>query len=167
MVDFFAAARAALPGLLFVVITQADREPALAALAARGISSDDFRIARSAPGEIGRYLAAADAGIAFIRPCLSKISSSPTKIGEYLGGGLPVVSGMGIGDVDALLSADGVGVLVSDFDDDAYTAAAQRLRELIADPATRERARAVAERELSLAKVGIPRYDRLYRDVAR
>jgi hypothetical protein len=167
MVDFFAAARAELPGLLFVVVTQADREPALAALAARGIGAEDFRITSSPPGEIGRYLAAADAGIAFIRPCLSKISSSPTKIGEYLGGGLPVVSGTGIGDVDALLSADGVGVLVPEFADDAYTAAARRLAELIGDPATRGRCRSVAERELSLAEVGIPRYDRLYRGLAR
>jgi Glycosyltransferase Family 4/Glycosyl transferases group 1 len=167
MVDFYAAAREQLPGLLFLIVTQADRQPALAALARRGIASDDFRITSSAPGEIGRYLAAADAGIAFIRPCLSKISSSPTKIGEYLGGGLPVVSGRGIGDVDQLLSTDDVGVLVDDFDDDEYRGAAQRLGRLIADQGTAARCRALAQRELSLDAVGIPRYDRLYRRLAQ
>src|SRR4051794_13145941 len=74
MVDFFAAARTELPDLLLVIVTQADREPALAALAARGIEPADFRVTSAAPGEIGRFLAAADAGIAFIKPCLSKIS---------------------------------------------------------------------------------------------
>lgn len=166
MVDFFAAAREALPSLLFVILTQADRAPATAALAARGIGPEDFRITSAPPGEIGRYLAAADAGIAFIKPCLSKISSSPTKIGEYLGAGLPVVSGTGIGDVDELLSTDGVGVLVPRFDEAHYRAAAARLAELISDPATPERCRALAHRELSLREVGIPRYERLYGSLA-
>jgi glycosyltransferase involved in cell wall biosynthesis len=166
MVDFFAAARAEVPALLFVIVTQADREPALAALGARGVDAADYRITSAPPGQIGRYLAAADAGIAFIRPCLSKISSSPTKIGEYLGAGLPVVSGTGIGDVDELL-ADGTGVLVPAFDDESYRAAAARMAELIEDPATPERCRALARRELSLDEVGIPRYDRVYRGLAR
>jgi glycosyltransferase involved in cell wall biosynthesis len=166
MVDFFATAREELPGLLFVVLTQADRAPALAALAARRIDPADFRITSAAPGDIGRYLAAADAGIAFIRPCFSKISSSPTKLGEYLAAGLPVVSGTGIGDVDMLLSADGVGALIEEFGEPAYRAAAQRLKSLIEDDETPDRCRALAQHELSLEDVGIPRYDRMYRRLA-
>jgi glycosyltransferase involved in cell wall biosynthesis len=166
MVDFFAIAREEIPELLFVVVTQADREPALRELARRQIDTADFRITSSGPGEIGRYLAAADAGLSFIRPCLSKISSSPTKIGEYLAAGLPVVSGPGIGDVDELLSEDGVGVVVPEFTDDAYRAAARRMAELIDDRRTHERCRALAERELSLDEVGIPRYRHVYQRLA-
>ena len=166
MVDFFATARAEVPGLLFVVLTQADREPAVAALESRGIDPADYRITSSPPDEIGRYLAAADAGICFIRPCLSKISSSPTKIGEYLGAGLPVVSGAGIGDVDELLSTDGVGVLVPEFSPGAYHTAARRLRHLLDDPETPQHCRSRAHERLSLEGVGIPRYDRMYRRLA-
>jgi glycosyltransferase involved in cell wall biosynthesis len=166
MVDFYAVARATIPDLLFVVVTQADRAPALAALGARQIDETDFRITSAPPGEIGRYLAAADAGIALIRPCLSKISSSPTKVGEYLGAGLPVISGRGIGDVDQLLSADGVGVLLDEFSVSAYETAASRLSALIADAQTADRCRSVARRELSLREVGVPRYDRVYRRLA-
>jgi glycosyltransferase involved in cell wall biosynthesis len=166
MVDFYAVARERIPGLLFVVVTQADRGPALAALAAKGIDENDFRITSAPAAEIGRYLAAADAGIALIRPCPSKISSSPTKIGEYLGAGLPVVSGRGIGDVDDLLSADGVGILLDDFTETAYATAAITLSDLIKDEATTERCRDLAERELSLTGVGIPRYERVYRGLA-
>lgn len=165
MVEFFVAARAALPGLLFLIITQADREPALAALAERGVDAGDFVITSSPPGEIGRFLAAADAGIALIQPCFSKISSSPTKIGEYLGAGLPVVSGPDIGDVDALLAGDGTGVLLPRFDEPTLREGGARLAKLIADPATRERCRDLARRELSLVDVGVPRYDELYRRV--
>lgn len=166
MVGFFAAAREEIPGLVFVIVTQADREPALAALRARGIGADDYRLTQSAPGEIGRFLAAADAGIAFIRPCLSKISSSPTKIGEYLAGGLPVVSGRGIGDVDEQLGGGRVGVLVDAFDDAHHGEAARALRAMIEDATTADRCRGVARDRLSLDSVGIPRYAAVYRALA-
>lgn len=166
MVEFFAAARREVPELLLVVLTQADRTPAVAALAARGIDDRDFRITSARAAEVGAFIAAADAGICFIQPCLSKISSSPTKIGEYLAGGVPVVSGTRIGDVDELLGDGAVGVLVSEFTADCYGEAASRLRALIQDPATAERCRELARRELSLADVGVPRYDRLYTCVA-
>jgi glycosyltransferase involved in cell wall biosynthesis len=166
MVDFFVAAREHVPGLLFLILTQADREPALQALAARGVGQADYRIAQAPPGEIGRYLAAADAGISFIRPCLSKISSSPTKIGEYLAAGLPVISGTGIGDVDALLSDGTTGVLITEFGAPGYRTAAVRMAELIADPQTRGRCQELARRELSLETVGIPRYETVYGRIA-
>jgi hypothetical protein len=166
MVDFFAVARRELPRLLFLVVTQADHLPIVSALERRGIGPSEYRITSAPHREIGRYLAAADLGIAFVRPCFSKISSSPTKIGEYLGAGLPVVSGTGIGDVDELLSTDAVGVLVTAFDRDAYRRAAERARELLDEPTTPERCRALARRRLSLAELGVPRYDRVYRMVA-
>jgi glycosyltransferase involved in cell wall biosynthesis len=167
MVDFFAVARTELENLLLVVITQADRAPALTALESRGIDPADYRITSAPSDQIGRYLAAADVGIAFIRPCLSKISSSPTKVGEYLGAGLPVVSGPGIGDLDELLSSEGVGALVPAFGPEAYRAAAKRVAELLRDPETAARCNALAHRDLSLEEVGVPRYDRLYRELAQ
>jgi glycosyltransferase involved in cell wall biosynthesis len=166
MVDFFAAARRLDSALLFLVLTQADQDVLRRELARAGIRDEDARVTRAEPHEVGRYLAAADFGISFIRRCFSKISSSPTKIGEYLGAGLPVVSSAGIGDLDQLLGGSGVGVLVDDFSDAGYETAARSVFALADDPRTRERCRALARRHMSLREVGIPRYDRLYRDVA-
>lgn len=164
MADFVTTARQSQPDLLFLVVTQADPAPMLRELDRCGIGPDDYRVLRAEPDDVGRYLAAADVSISFVRPCFSKISSSPTKIGEYLAAGLPVVSTAGIGDVDALLRDNRVGALVGDFSTSAYEAAAvATLRE---DPATRERCRAVARQRLSLREVGIPRYDALYRRLA-
>jgi glycosyltransferase involved in cell wall biosynthesis len=166
MVDFFQVARTEIPDLLFVVLTQADRTPAIAALESQGVDPADYRITSAPADEMGRYLAAADLGICFIRPCLSKIASSPTKLGEYLAAGLPVVSGAGIGDVDELLSADGVGAIVPEFQAPAYRAAARRLGEMLGRPETAQRCRALAHDHLSLEEVGIPLYDRMYRRLA-
>jgi hypothetical protein len=166
MADFFAAARALEPALFFLVLTQADRDPIERELARAGASSGDFLITRSSPEEVGRYLGAADFGISLIRRCFSKISSSPTKIGEYLGAGIPVLSSAGIGDLDQLLGRERVGVLVDDFSPAGYERAAGEILALTNDPDTRGRCRSVAQRELSLREVGIPRYERLYSEVA-
>jgi glycosyltransferase involved in cell wall biosynthesis len=166
MVQFFVQARQLRPELAFLVITQSDPSMIETEFAAAGVSRADYRVTRSDPGAIGGYLSAADVGLSFVRPCLSKISSSPTKIGEYLAAGLPVVSTAGIGDVDALLSAQDVGVLVRSATDDAYAAAANEAFRLASDAATRERCRSVARENLSLEGVGVPRYDRVYRELA-
>jgi hypothetical protein len=166
MADFFAVARDLWPDLMFLIISQADPAPMLAELDRVGAQPSDYRVIRVEPQDVGRYLAAADFGISFIRPCFSKISSSPTKIGEYLSAGLPVVSSSRIGDVDSLLSADGAGVLVEDFSQPCYETAAKALHQLSGDPSHAERCRRVARDQLSLQGVGIPRYDAVYRGVA-
>lgn len=166
MADFLSVARRSQPDLLFLIVTQADPEPMLRELGRCGIGSGDYRVLRAEPGDIGRYLAAADVGLSFVKPCFSKISSSPTKIGEYLAAGLPVVSTAGIGDVDSLLRDNAVGALIGDFSPDAYEATTASLATLREDPATRERCLAVAREQLSLRDVGIPRYDMLYRRLA-
>jgi glycosyltransferase involved in cell wall biosynthesis len=109
---------------------------------------------------------ASDAAISFIRPCPSKISSSPTKIGEYLAAGLPIVTSTGIGDVDTLVGRDGIGVLVESFDRDAYSQAARQLWAAVADPRAISRRMSLAEERLSLQRVGIPAYDAVYRMAA-
>ena len=167
MVEFFVSAKRLQPDLTFLILTQADAEPIREELRNNSIASEHYRIARAEPEEVPRYLAAADFGISFIRPCFSKVSSSPTKIGEYLNAGLPVLSTRGIGDVDPLLEQNGVGVLVDDFSLPAYDAAAAAIRALAKDPECRARCREVAREQLSLDHVGVPRYDRLYREVAR
>lgn len=166
MADFVAVARRSEPELLFLIVTQADPAPMLRELERCGIGPDDYRVLRAEPEDVGRYLAAADIGLSFVRPCFSKISSSPTKIGEYLAAGLPVVSTAGIGDVDALLRDNRVGALVGDFSAPAYEAAVGAVRELREDPATQQRCAAVARENLSLREAGIPRYDALYRRLA-
>jgi glycosyltransferase involved in cell wall biosynthesis len=165
MADFFAAARREHPDLRLLVVTQADPAPIEAELARVGVGREHYVVNRSAPEEIGRYLAAADFGISFVRPCVSKISSSPTKVAEYLAAGLPTVT-TAIGDLPELLAGGRAGVLVEAFSSPAYDEAAAEVARLVADPEARERCRRLARERLSLDEVGIPRYDRLYRAVA-
>ena len=164
MAEFFAVARRSIRRLHFLILTQGERTEIRRALELRGVRSG-YTITSAPPTLLGSYLAAADFGISFIRPAPSKASSSPTKIGEYLGAGLPVVATAGVGDLDALITKD-IGTLVSEHTESAYRMAAEDTVALLSSPDTRERCRGVARRELSLQDVGVPRYRRLYAEVA-
>lgn len=163
MVDFFAIARETISNLHFLILTQSDHALARVEFARRGIGEEAFTLTTVAPDAVPFYLALADVGISFIRPCFSKLASSPTKIGEYLAAGVPIVSNTGIGDCDALLRENNVGVLVEEFSDECYRAAAAQLQNLLDDRENvRQRCRAVAERHLSLQHVGGRRYREVY-----
>ncbi len=57
-------------------------------------------------------------------------------------------------------------MLVDDFSPAGYERAAREILAMTRDADTRGRCRSVAHRELSLREVGIPRYERLYSEVA-
>ena len=165
MADFFSVAHGVIPNLRFLILTQGPTTPISSRLQELGLG-DVSKIMFARAPEIGRHLASADFGVSFIRPSPSKESSSPTKVGEYLGAGLPVVATAGVGDLDTLLTPD-VGVLVREHDHEAYRIAAEAVVSLLSDPDAAKRCREVAEAELSLNGVGIPRYLAIYEHVAR
>jgi glycosyltransferase involved in cell wall biosynthesis len=166
MAQFFVRAREVIDGLRLLVLTQGDGEEIERALRAAGATSSCWTVASAPHDAVGMHLAAADAAISFIRPSPSKASSSPTKIGEYLAAGLPVVSTAGIGDLDSQLTPD-IGVLVSAHDEATHRAAAGALRLLMDEPDTTRRCRATAHRLFSLDEVGALRYRELYDEVSK
>lgn len=161
MVRFFAAALRHDPRSFLQVLTVSPAEALRRTLAEAGVREDAYDVRAVPPAEVPALLHAADAGLSFIKPCASKRSSSPTKVGEYLAAGLPVVSTAGIGDCDRQL-AGGRGVLLEALDEAACEEGARALTRLLDDPATRARCRAYAEAELSLARTGGPRYAAVY-----
>lgn len=150
------------PRLRFLVLTQS---PALAeaALQREGLSSDSFRIMTVSPSEVPRHLAACDFGVCFLKPCLSKESSSPTKIGEYLASGLPILANRGVGDIDSLIGRGRLGVLIGNHDDTTYASALREMLDLLEyDGEIRSRCRRAAIEEFDLSDVGIARYLSVY-----
>ena len=158
MAAFFAALKRIEPRAYFAVFTQSEPRAMRSALEAEGIGPADAEIAYVPPDQLPQALVACDAGISFITASYSKRASSPTKVGEYLAAGLPVVSNRGIGDVDALLADHVVGVLTATLETSAFEPAARELLTLLDDPGLRSRCRAVARSELGLDTVGGPRY---------
>lgn len=167
MAELFAVARKRRPSLHLLVLTQVEPGPITIELARHGVPLDAVTILSASSEDVPGYLAAADLAMALIRPLPSKASSSPTKIGEYLGAGLPVVAMAGIGDCDELFANEGAGILLDlPITRDALVNAVERLLVLTADVEGADRRRRLAARELSLTGRGIPAYAALYRQVA-
>jgi glycosyltransferase involved in cell wall biosynthesis len=150
------------PRTFALVLTQTPPEPVAARLRELGVPPDSFHVGRVAPAEVPRYLKASDIAVSFILACYSKLSSSPTKIAEYLAAGLPVVCNAGIGDVDEVVEGDRVGVVLRSFDDESFARALEEVGALEAEGGLRERCRASAERRFDIERVGGPKYRRLY-----
>ena len=164
MADFIALAHERDPTIFALVLTQSviQAESFKTRLGQLDLSPADYWMGTVSPDEMPDYLAAADFAFCFIKPAYSKLSSSPTKIGEFLASGLPVLCNAGIGDTDELLLANRVGVLVETFGRQSYFRALQDLDVLAADPSLRQRCRAVARQYFDLGTIGSARYHRLY-----
>lgn len=159
MLEFYATARRHLSKPFLLILTNAEPQGVRAALQRHRIDETDTAVQWARFEEMPDHLSAADAGLAFIRPCFSKRSSSPTKYAEYLACGLPLVINAGIGDADALVE-EGAGVLIQRFDREAYAQGAEALRGLLQQG--RGRFRQLAERHFSLANRAAPAYRRFY-----
>lgn len=166
MADFFAAVRRTRPDTHLLWLTNAltdeRHERVKELMKSRSVPTDGFSVLSVPARLVPSYLSAADAGLSFIKPCFSKIASSPTKNAEYLACGLPLIINSGIGDSDALIDDWNAGVLLEDFTESEYAQAQTFIETMAAQPGARQNARAVAERLFDLQSVGAERYAALY-----
>ena len=162
MADFFAAIvrRQADAHLLWLTVGSRERVQQL--MTARGISERNFSVHAVAPKDVPAYLSTGDVGISFIKRCFSKLASSPTKNGEYLACGLPIVINAGIGDSDRLAEISGAAILVDDVNEQNFERAWLAVQNVAGQPQMKVKARELAEREFDLVSVGGARYASLY-----
>ncbi len=166
MADFFGTMRKQRSNAHFLWLTPFRHQRVHDLMSTRGLGESDYTVLASNSRDMPSYLSAGDAGLAFIKPCFSKLASSPTKYAEYLGCGLPLIINAGIGDSDVLITREQVGALVHDFDEADYAKAWAVIDDLAGHPdQIRQRTREVARRLFDVRGVGAERYARLYREV--
>lgn len=128
-----------------------------------GSDRDFFTVQRSAPAEVPRFLAAADAGIAFRAPSFSMQAVAPVKVAEYLLCGLPVIGTAGIG---VTAPATDAGVFLDDEVGNVVAADWLVNQVLPARDVMRDTARGIGVAEFSL-QTAIAAYLRTLQDVSR
>jgi glycosyltransferase involved in cell wall biosynthesis len=162
MVELLAVAHREDPSTFSMVLTQGSTEMISGRLNSLGVNESDYLVKKVPPEDVPRYLKAADFAVSLIKPCFSKLASSPTKIAEYLASGLPVISNSGIGDLDSVLEEDKVGVILDSCDRESYILALKEMERLLLDPEIADRCRISARNRFDLSTVGGLRYRRLY-----
>lgn len=116
------------------------------------------------PQCVHEALQAQSVSVMFFSEGPSKLGSSPTRMGEVLGCGVPVVANAGVGDVARIIRRFRVGVLVADAGEPAMVAALAELEQLLQDPDLRRRCRQAAQEVFSL-EAGCKAYGALYRHI--
>jgi hypothetical protein len=103
--------------------------------------------------EMPGYVANCHIGLSIRRASggVSLKASMPTKIGEFLAAGRPVIVNQGLGDMDGLLVKHGCGVVIDGDSSEALERAAVDVQRLLADPSTPRRCRGLAEAHFNLA----------------
>lgn len=153
-------------GVFFRVLTRADAADVSARLIRSGLAPGDFRVGATQPEDVGAQLRGVSGGLSFRKGTSSQIAASPTKVAEYLAAGLPVVTNAGIGDLDALLASERVGVSIPDFRWETLLAGARQFDDLLRAPDLANRCRETARRHYDLSSIGGARYRAVYARLA-
>lgn len=70
--------------------------------------------------QVPDYVQTFDASVFFIRPSFSKKASSPTKQGEIMAMGKPIICNSGVGDTDLVIRKYHAGEVIDTFDEPSY-----------------------------------------------
>jgi len=85
-----------------------------------GLPADKLIVKHGRRAEVPALLSLSNYSIFFIKPCYSKLSSSPTKHGEIMAMGIPVITNSGVGDVKEIVNKYHGGYVLDDFTDKTF-----------------------------------------------
>jgi glycosyltransferase involved in cell wall biosynthesis len=118
------------------------------------------------PAEVPTVMRQGDVGLSLCRNALAMQAMAPTRFGEYLAAGMPVIVTPGLGDVERLVTERRVGTVLVSEDEAGFAAAADAIRMLLAEPELPTRCRELA-RELFDVEAGAAAYLSLYAGLRR
>jgi glycosyltransferase involved in cell wall biosynthesis len=125
------------------------------------ISPDKIILKHAKRNEVPALLAMSNYSLFFIKPCYSKLSSSPTKHGEIMAMGIPVITNSGVGDVKEIVERYQAGFVTDEFNDDALNKMIDKMANTTTNDTTIRKA---AEEIYSLQKA-IDLYNEIYQSV--
>ena len=158
MIDFFKAVNQK-TSAHFLVLSQDDKVSLQTIFSSFGISKSDFSILSLSRNEIPKYLLMSDLSVFFIRPTFSKIASCPTKMGELLAMGIPILTNRGVGDVDAILEEEHCGFLLDKLNQEGYSNVVEDLENSLQQMSPN--CRTVSAKYFSLDE-GVKKYHTIY-----
>lgn len=162
MLDFFRELLKIKPEALFLIITPDKPEHIRSQARIADIPLESLRIISAQRNDVPAIAALSQLSIFFIKPSYSKKASSPTKMGELMAAGIPLVVNAGVGDVDRILADGGNGLVVHEFSAREYQKVLASLDNVL--EADRNRNSQCAERWYSLQE-GVKRYRAIYQQL--
>jgi glycosyltransferase involved in cell wall biosynthesis len=132
------------------------------AAAKYNLAADKLIVKHGKRHEVPLLLSFSTYSIFFIKPCYSKISSSPTKHGEIMAMGIPVITNSGVGDVKEVVVQYNSGYVVDNFSDESFNHVIENIIQQPYFDRTGIRKGAIEFYSLDLAA---ERYDKVYKKI--
>jgi glycosyltransferase involved in cell wall biosynthesis len=111
------------PAAKFLFISPHRHEEIIAIAAQYEIPSNKVLVKKASRVQVPALLSLSSYSIFFIKPCYSKQSSSPTKHGEIMAMGIPVITNGGVGDVAEIVQSTNSGIVINEFTDKVFETA--------------------------------------------
>lgn len=127
MFRFMARLRQEVPEVRFVYLTCQDTSPLFRIAAEEGFPAERLVVTSATTDEIPSWLTLFQYGLFFPKPSYSAQAMCPTKFGELLAAGVPVVTNTGVGDVEEIMRQEDVGILLRGFSKEDLTSAARQV----------------------------------------
>ena len=107
------------PEAKFLFISNNRHQVILDAASEYGIPAEKIIVKMGQRHEVPVLLSFSKYSLFFIKPCYSKLSSSPTKHGEIMAMGIPVITNSGVGDVKEIVEKYKAGYVLDEFSEAA------------------------------------------------
>jgi glycosyltransferase involved in cell wall biosynthesis len=116
-----------IPSAKFLFISPGRHQEIAAAAARYGIPQTKLIIKKAARIEVPLFLSVSHFSVFFIKPCFSRKAQSPTKHGEIMAMGIPIITNRGIGDVEEIILQYNSGIVIKDFTEEEYANVADKI----------------------------------------
>jgi glycosyltransferase involved in cell wall biosynthesis len=120
MMLFFKCLLEVKPNAKFLFITTEQPGDIYATADKLGINKDLLIITKAARAQVPSLLSLSKVSIFFIKPGFSKKATSPTKAGEMMAMGIPLICNDKIGDMEKIIKETHAGTLVSKFTEEEF-----------------------------------------------
>jgi glycosyltransferase involved in cell wall biosynthesis len=120
MLDYFKVYKEINTAAKFLFVTGEKPETIRKAAKSKNIEDSDVIITSCLHKDVPLNISLFDVSIFFIRPTFSKKASSPTKQGEIMAMGIPLICNSGVGDTDLVVEKYNAGSIITTFDSDSY-----------------------------------------------
>lgn len=152
------------PNTIFLFVTPDSQDSILKVSRSMDIQDNHLRIISAKRSEMPAYIALCDYSIFFIKPSYSKKASSPTKQGEIMSMGKPVICNSNVGDTDLIIHQYHSGYAIDSFTLPEYNTGIDKMN--APDYFEAENIRSGALSYFSLAK-GVQQYADIYQKISQ
>lgn len=162
MMRFCKLAGDKIPNAKFLFISPNGHNMIAVAAAKCGLTVDRLIVKQGKRHEVPVLLSFSNYSLFFIKACYSKLASSPTKHGEIMAMGIPVITNSGVGDVEEIVTRYKAGYVINDFSNKSFN---QVIEKIIAGNNFDKAIIRNGAREFYSLDTAVERYRKVYRKI--